>query len=627
MKLHYPIFILLVLAALALPALPRAAAQEGEGSGSVVPTAGGPGTVFNFTASGFRPGEQLGLWLIQPDGNTRPFGPETSDSRRFASNEGGLNWTWVPDELTPGGPWTAVVRGDVSRVLVQIPFQVINDLGNAPPASWDVQPAIGPPGTTFTFVGRSPAFIPREQLSSWFIMPDGNVLHVRQGMTIDPNGQFYRLWKAPDKAFGGEWVFRVVGISSGFNIDIRFTIDAPPAPPPPDIPVILEAAPDVGKPGTSFIFTASGFNSQELVSNWFVRPDGTSEDAASFIKADGNGVLRWQWTAPHDVPAGIWTWRLSGLQTAGYKEVPFTIERDTPLPPPPDIPPGTVFPASGPPDTVFTFGAEGFDPGEYVFFWAEAPNGDPVESNAEVRADAQGRLEWTWDLPASAVPGQWYMVTRGRISSTRVRIPFQAEPITRPEQQGVQPAIASPGVRVEFFARGYNSGEDLDIWIEGPNGYTVDIQGRTATQQGLATWHWDVAADAPVGQWRSVVLGYDSRVRVSLPFEILRDTPVPPDETSGVTPFSGPPGTTFTFFGYYERGEGVSYWLTDPDQEVVRATDNNLAEAFADRNGRVEVAWTAPLDAKRGIWQLTMRTSNPGELDNDITYTIRFAVE
>ncbi len=635
MKQHYRLTLLLVLVLLATAVVPLPAVQAQAETGTATPPVGGPGTSFTFQASGFGSSEPVGVWLIQPDGNTRMV--EGLENRQFSDPEGNVEWNWTAPEFVPNGQWYAMARGDVTRYEVRIPFRVDSNLGNAPPSSWQVTPTSGPPGTTFEFVGRSPEFIPGEQVGSWFIDPFGNPYNVEQGMSVDPNGQIYRLWKAPEGITGGEWIFRAVGIASGYNIDMRFTIEAPVIPPEPEVPQELTVEPTSGPPGTTFTFTVTGFAGGELVNNWLVRPDGTSFDAGSYIKADGQGVLTWQWTAPPDTPGGEWQWRFRGVQRGERLSIPFFVESAIPVPDETDRLPGTVTPASGPPDTPFFFEAQGFVGGEFAFHWLEDPEGNPVDTEgSEIRANADGTLSWRWDAPYDAMSGQWTMIAKGKVSTLRTQIPFIVEPLFEEQPSGVTPRSGPPTTRFEFFALNFNSGERLDIWLQDPQGIVPDdpaylIQGRTANRRGRARWSWVAPEEALEGQWTMHIQGRDSRLQYTIPFAINRATPPEEESLSGVTPASGPPGTTFNFYaeGYEER-ELVGYWLTMPDGTVVRTMDEPDKEAdqvVADADGRVEISWTAPEDAPRGTWNLTMRTVRPGGLEEDITYIIYFTIE
>jgi hypothetical protein len=204
----------------------------------------------------------------------------------------------------------------------------------------------------------------------------------------------------------------------------------------------------------------------------------------------------------------------------------------------------------------------------------------------------------------------------------------------------VEPSIGGPGTTFSFWARGYNSGEILSVWASGPpreeDGLNVEysLADINADRTGMARWEWTAPADIPAGEWTMIADGRISRQSNHIPFTIVREEPPSQsDKPYGVTPDSGPPGTTFTFYGEgFQKHERVSVWLTTPGPggEVLRVFPESEEEADeipSDENGRVEVSWTAPPDAERGVWLMTMRTSLSEDFDEDITYVIEFTVE
>lgn len=638
--------LLIALLAASVPARPTAAQSA---SGAADPSQAPAGTLFSFTASGFGSSEMVNVWLEDPQGRTRTLGTNVASNRIFADVDGNVSWVWQSPENAPGGDWLAVARGLQTRTTLTIPFVVEGTQTGAPRTSYFVDPEHGPPGTTFTFVGRSTGFNVREQVGSWFIQPDGTLRDVQEGQSVDPDGQIFRIWTAPLDAQPGVWIFRARGISSGYVLDMYFRIDAPDQPidlPPPP-PLFVDPA--SGPPGTLFTFTVGGFRSGEIVGNWLIRPDLIALDAGAWQRADGDGVLVWQWQSPADTPAGIWRFRASGTQTRGYEEIAFVVEGDNPLPPAGSMPPGQVFPTAGPPDTPFILNAEGFLPDERVFFWLATADGRPaldrqglvIAEDIELQADRDGRVSWVWEAPNRTPPGDYQIVVRGRLTSPLViQIPLRILDNGRPDAATpppVVPADGSPGVEFSFFAEGFTSGELLDIFFIAPDGRTLgrDTPGygvidETSSRRGHATFRWKAPTSIVPGNWQAVVRGRDSRVTRTIPFRIFNpDTTTPP---FSVTPQSGPPGTTFTFTADgFPANARVGYWLTRPDGSIIRIGDLEYEadEIGSDANGRVIITWAAPdmVELPRGVWHLTMRTSQPESLDEDVTYIIYFSVE
>lgn len=625
------------------------------GSGTVTPEKGPPGTLFEFRASGFEPRERVNPWVIGPDGRTYNVG--IGDVMLVADGNGAAKWEWAAPDFIPAGTFLMRARGDVSRMVIDIPFDIegTEEQPAGPPgqqSSWMVEPEQGKPGTTFTFVARSTGFIPGEQVGSWFILPDGSTMNVDQGISVDPNGQIFRIWTAPEEyAPGGTWTFRARGIASGFQVDIPFFIDNVANLPSPT-PVPLGVTPASGPHGTPFTFQAGGFSGGELVSTWVEGPDGVSRDAVTRVYADINGLATWTWAPPDYVPAGAWRMMVRGTSTHTERAINFEVTSSAAVPPAPNptlVPTpltlptprpesgGSVGPASGgAPGTEFTFSAYGFSSKEYIFFWAVDPDGNPLENTEELRADENGHVVWTWRAPPDAKSGEWSMAARGKVSSIRVQIPFTIGGVALPERTSVEPNTGGPGTKFRFTARGFVPKEYVDIWAIGPNG--ENLRGPTrerADWDGFIHWSWIAPDEIAAGVWYMHAKGIavDSRVEYFIPFTIERDEPLPDAGSPfGVVPDSGPPGTQFFFYaeGYHQH-EGVSYWLTAPDGTIISPDDEEddpyKARVFADRDGRIEWMWTAPPDAQPGIWLMVTRTANPDGIDRDITYVIQFRIE
>ncbi|NJO05636.1 MAG: hypothetical protein HC876_08990 [Chloroflexaceae bacterium] len=359
-----------------------------------------------------------------------------------------------------------------------------------------------------------------------------------------------------------------------------------------------------------------------------------------------------QWTAPADTAAGAWRFRAVGAESRVEYELPFEILGNNPLPPADTLSGGQVEPVAGPPDTPFRFTIEGFQTNEPVAYWVTTRNHDLVYDNEgnlvlidqQTEADSTGLARWTWEAPRRMLPGEYNMVVEGRLSTLStdpVRIPFTITDPGNSTPDGatpppVDPIAGGPGTTFSFYAEGYNSGELIDIYFISPDGSTLGrndegyrIVDETASRQGIGRWQWMAPAGIVQGEWTLVARGRDSRNLNTISFQIYNE--VAPELPYGVTPASGPPGTTFTFYGegfHFDRN--VAYWLTAPDGTRIRPRNSENAEADeigADSNGRVEITWTSPPDAQQGIWQMTLRTTDPQRVDEDITYIIQFTIE
>jgi hypothetical protein len=641
MKRNVLIVLLIIVVASGLlwptpPAIARPDGANGAASGTVSPTHGPPGTVFSFTLSGFYPEEQVGVWLSGPNDTRLDL-----EQRFFADSTGHLSLRWTAPADVPGGAWSLRAQGFATREEVIVPFTIE---GPALPAaitpSFLVQPAhSGAPGTTFTFVGRG-RFQPWEQVASWFVEPDGTTRSSQQGISADGSGQIYRVWTAPTDAPAGEWIFRTRGRNSGFQLDIPFSIvragepgDSEPPPQPGS-----SVSPPAGPPATTFVFTASGFEPGERLELWLTMPDTTSRDfrAGEWLYADDDtGTFQTEWTAPADVPGGTWYMNIRGARSRKHWEIPFTIEAPASnttrseqrgnTSPSTTQPVLSVSPAQAPLGTRFQFRATGYKPGETVFFWATNPDGHPMPNHKEARADANGLVVWSWEVPHDEQPGLWTMTTRGDASRREGQVTFiVTDPAPQPEAIRMEPENGKPGTTFHFFAAGFYAGEEMSFWLTPPEPYAerqdqpgTIVEDMQADEQGEAWWNWTAPDQTAEGVWHMTARGDESRVERIIAFSIVRDTPLLP--LYGVEPASGPPGTTFRFFARDIPTDHASYWLTRPDGTVIPDDHTDFQNNWilnAVEQDTFVWEWTAPADAPPGVWLMVIR-SRPDQPDYD----------
>lgn len=207
---------------------------------------------------------------------------------------------------------------------------------------------------------------------------------------------------------------------------------------------------------------------------------------------------------------------------------------------------GEVRPDVGEPGTVFNFFATGFqgiDPDdededededkEIVSIWMNAPDGsvttDGIRGINEVTDT--GRVDWRWLAPEDAQLGTWSAVAFGNDSGNEVVITFEvradAPPVPEdPERldQGVAPQAGPGGTRFAFYATGFDSEEEIGIWVNMPGGDVIDAEGDEVyktTPSGRADWFWTAPEDAQPGTWSIVARGKASDVERVILFEIV----------------------------------------------------------------------------------------------------------
>jgi hypothetical protein len=392
---------LLLAVGLLAGAVPTARAAA---SGAVTPPSGAPGSTFTVNVSGLNPGEEAGSWLTRPDGRAIDATPYLK-----ADGEGRVSWSWTSPAGAQAGVWQAVTRGEDSRAEVVASFIVTGDnpapVAPPSPARGSVSPASGGPGTLFTF--SLEGFRRTEKVAYWPTQPDGTVETTRrEPISTDGDGRATLVWQAPDQAQNGSWVMTFEGLTSGRVLQVGFAIAANPA-------AQATVSPASGGPGTTFSFQAGGFNVIERIDTWLERPDGTAQIGPVEVRADGNGLAAWTWTAPADAPGGAWTMVARGQDSDRLYRIGFSIVRE-------DAPPAaaSVTPEQGPPGATFSFSAGGYEYGERVGYWLNLPDGSILAFNHELRADKDGRVAWSWTAPADAPAGVYVMAARSSQSDS-----------------------------------------------------------------------------------------------------------------------------------------------------------------------------------------------------------------
>jgi hypothetical protein len=182
----------------------------------------------------------------------------------------------------------------------------------------------------------------------------------------------------------------------------------------------------------------------------------------------------------------------------------------------------------------------------------------------------------------------------------------------------VSPEVGLPGTVFTFAASGFIDDEEVNYWIDVPDGTVIgslDYEVE-ANDEGSINWTWRAPGDAPQGYWQMVARGRESGVERVIAFEISYtvpydgDTTVPPiGSEQNVSPREGGPGTVFAFFAKgFRDNEWVGLWLNAPDGSVVSIPERGVY-AY---QGRADWTWRAPGGAMRGRWQVVARGEESG---------------
>lgn len=307
------------------------------------------------------------------------------------------------------------------------------------------------------------------------------------------------------------------------------------------------ASPDIGPPGTTYSFTATGFAANEIVHVVIEAPDGqrtrlTDRGGLDIpFYADGGGVVRWSYTTPATAPDGLYIAEAANVSRQVRRRIGFIVEAGAdPAELAAPAPSGnvTVRPEIGPPGTLFVFRTSGFGSFERVAIWLHTTDGSisalssDIGGKAEHYADRAGNLQWVVSSNASTADGRYVAVAAGVSSGTTRVAAFtvqrgagQAAPLPT-ENAGVTPAIGPPGTSFAFTGSGFMPGEGIGIWIHKPDGQiaTISADGKSvkANAQGTASWSITASTSLADGVYSMVAEGLVStQVRV-VRFEIRR---------------------------------------------------------------------------------------------------------
>jgi hypothetical protein len=195
------------------------------GPGSITPLAAAPGGAFTFNASGFDPGERIGVWLTRPNG----AGQEDVPANQIGSDgRGNITVNFRPS-IPSEGIWTISAQGVRTGRNVAAPFKVTRDyvapLGTPRPPSRNgsVNPAEGGRRTVFALSGAG--FQANEPLELWITSPDG--IYILTSARADGRG---RVGYSPGLLvqFGaqnptGVYGYHYRGTRSDRRVDLYFT--------------------------------------------------------------------------------------------------------------------------------------------------------------------------------------------------------------------------------------------------------------------------------------------------------------------------------------------------------------------------------------------------------------------
>lgn len=300
-----------------------------------------------------------------------------------------------------------------------------------------VSPDLGPPGTRFTFVAEG--FTPNELVRVSVRTPDGRVIRFtdERGLDIpvfaDANGRATWNFAAPTNTPNGLYIAEAVNVSEQIRRRLGFIVQAGSVPTELAAPAPGEGVtvrPEIGPPGTLFVFRATGFQPLEPVSIWLHSPEGSVSDLSADIGGntehftDRNGNLQWVVGTKSNTADGRYVAVAAGAVSGVTRVAAFTVQRGAGQAQPAPTDNITVTPVVGPPGTSFAFTATGFLPNEGIGVWIHRPDGSVSTVSADgkgVKANSIGVATWSITAGTGLPDGVYSMVAQGLVS-TQVRV-------------------------------------------------------------------------------------------------------------------------------------------------------------------------------------------------------------
>ncbi len=199
------------------------------------------------------------------------------------------------------------------------------------------------------------------------------------------------------------------------------------------------------------------------------------------------------------------------------------------------VPRAAIEPRSGGTGSLFRAYASGFTGGERVSIWLNTPNGVAAVPH-DLIANTNGEV-WPEFSSSDLAPGSYGLVIYGQESTQTLVVPFTvsasavpASPATAPQPVAVpQPAVSSSvniepkaaaaGTRFHAYARGFQGGEQVSIWLNTPSG-VEELDGSFSTNSAGEVWPEFSSDELAPGSYGLVIYGRSSGQTVVVPFVI-----------------------------------------------------------------------------------------------------------
>lgn len=269
----------------------------------------------------------------------------------------------------------------------------------------------------------------------------------------------------------------------------------------------ISADPTYGNFDTTFSFSANGFQRNEIVDTWIGLPNLSAVSTGTFSAGDA-GTVKWSFKPKTTNGGGeyiaVAKGRVSGQVFVKFNVIapPKPETNPTPAPKPVVIPPLSARTAQ--------FSARGYQGGEVVDVWYQAPNGT-VFGYPNYTADAWGNLSFPFVMTPGQMFGGWRVVGRGTRSGNTQWIQFSWFG-TVSSVEASNPILV-PAPYYDFVQGGFTPGEVVSLWIGMPNSTSQSLTLKTADGNGNISYRVNILPGWQFGGY--VVAGYGWKSHVT----------------------------------------------------------------------------------------------------------------
>lgn len=265
----------------------------------------------------------------------------------------------------------------------------------------------------------------------------------------------------------------------------------------------ISASPTYGNFDTTYTFNANGFQRNEIVDTWIGLPNLSAVSPIT-LHANDAGAVTWTFKPKTTNGGGEYIAVAKG-RVSGEVFVKFIVVSPPkePDPKPTTVPPVVIVPLS---ERTAQFSARGYQGGELVNTWYQAPNG-AIIGYQNFYADAWGNISFPFVMNNGQMFGGWQVVGRGTRSGNTQYIQFSW--FGKVTDVRASNPILQAAPHYDWVQGGFTPGERVSLWVGFPQGGTQALGDVTANSSGTVSYRVNILPGWQYGGY--VVAGYGAK--------------------------------------------------------------------------------------------------------------------